>query len=339
MPLYKDKYNFQENARGTCIPELTESFESVHNKSALNKMKQKQHLPLPTDPYRHLIPLLIILIALNLTLSYVLWHKLNYRSLGQTNDTSKSIKFGTFEAPPTTPAYEPAAPAYSGPLPITTPAIGGPVPPADYYCIDDEDPDMCDDNTSHLVPKGAGGVAGSCGTVISQAHRLVMALPQYMKGLRDKLTTAISNCGYSTGPADSYVSTHFVIDAYNLAGIPGLNKTDPAHVSPSGLYNWWQSPPAGYLFVPYSTAAVQEYATGQRDLTGCVMFLTTSSSYHIGIVNKLELFTAQGDGVISILQAGTSMYIDRFPVANWNISNSSTNMTYTSGVAGFGCYQ
>ena len=69
------------------------------------------------------------------------------------------------------------------------------------------------------------------------------------------------------------------------------------------------------------------------------MFLTTSSSYHIGIVNKLELFTAQGDGIISILQAGTRMYIDRFPVANWNISNSSTNMTYTSGVAGFGCHQ
>lgn len=267
-------------------------------------------------------------------------------------DESKTIKLGTLTLPPTAPPTQtpyptpttgsgftptPTIPGGQGRIPVTTPAIGGPQPPAGYYCIDDVDPDMCDDNTSHLVPKGVGGVSGSCGTVIAQTHKLVAALPQYMKGLRDSLTTTVSNCGYSTGPASNYVSTHLVIDTYNLAGFNDLSKTDPNHASPSGLFNWWQSAGAGYVFVPYSPSVVQQFGEGARDLTGCVMFLTTNSGYHIGVVNKLELYTTNGDGVISILQSGTRMYVDRFPVAGWNIANSSTNQTVTSDVAGFGC--
>lgn len=239
---------------------------------------------------------------------------------------------------PTSISYPTTIP--SSPVAVTTPAIGGPQPPAGYYCIDDVDPDMCDDNTSHLVPKGSGGVSGSCGTVIENAHRLVEALPQVNKGTRDSLSRTVStNCG-STGPSTGYVSTFFVIDAYNLSGFLELNKANPSHVSPSGLFNWWQSPPARYEFIQYSPGVVQQFATGQIDLTGCAMFLRLGSgSFHVGIINKLELYSSNGDGVLSILQSGTRMYIDRFPVAGWNIANTSTNQTNTSGVEGFGCHQ
>lgn len=256
--------------------------------------------------------------------------------------TSPQISTPPTSSPTNTPVTT-APTATAGPpgtkIPITNPIIGGPVQPGDkFYCIDDHDPDMCDDNSSHHVPKGAGGVSGSCGTVISQAHRLVNALPQYEKGLRDHLTAAVSNCGYSTGPAKNYVQTHFVIDAYNLAGLKALSKDNPDHVSPSGMFSLWQTSSSGYEYVPYSLNVVREFGEGKRNLTGCVMFLKTST-YHIGIVNSLELFTPGGDGVISILQSGTRMYVDRFPVVGWSIKNTSTNMTNTSGVAGFGCYK
>lgn len=286
----------------------------------------------------------IILLSLLLLNFYMETSILESRSRAAVNDAA-SVKLGTFEFPATaTPGplaptnyYYPTIPP-EGPLPIITPAIGGPQPPEGYYCIDDEDPDLCDDDDSHLVPKGAGGIAGSCGTVIANAHNLVEALPQIDKGTRDSLSKTVSSSCASTGPTTNYVSTHFVIDAYNLAGFFELSKTDPNHVSPTGLLNWWQSKPAGYEYIPYTPTVVEQYAAGQKNLTGCVMFLKTSSSYHIGIVNFLELYNSNGDGVISILQSGTSMYIDRFPVAGWNISNDSTNQTYTSGVTGFGCH-
>jgi hypothetical protein len=251
---------------------------------------------------------------------------------GEVDPTVRPTNLPTLTLPP---AQITKPPVVAGPVPVTTPKIGG--PNSQDYCIDDEDPDMCDDNSSHLVPKGVGGVAASCGTVIEQTHKLVAALPQVMKGLRNSLSKTISNCGYSTGPASGYVSTHLVIDAYNLAGHKELSKNDASQVSPSGMFSWWQAT-TGYEFVPYSTSVIQQFGEGKRDLTGCVMFLKTSSSYHIGIVNKFELFTPGGDGVISILQSGTRMYIDRFPVSGWNVSNSSTNQTTTSGVAGFGCH-
>ena len=296
-----------------------------------------------------------------LAVYFLLQNRLEYRSRAQIQDPS-SIKLRTMTIPPISISitYPPTptdipfvplsptnapfitnAPAAANipdqPVVLITPAIGGPQHPAGYYCIDDEDPDMCDDNSSHLVPKGSGGVTGTCGTVIEQTHKLVDALPQVMKGQRDSLSKTILNCGYSTGPASNYVSTHLVIDAYNLAGFNELSKNNPTHVSPSGLFSWWQSTP-GYTFIPYSPSVIQAFAYGQINLTGCVMFLRTSSSYHIGIVNFLELYTNGGDGVLSILQSGTRMWIDRFPVAGWNVLNDSTNMTYTQGVVGFGCH-
>ncbi len=246
---------------------------------------------------------------------------------------------------PTVPPANSAPVPTSGPVAVSTPAIGGPKPPSGYYCIDDVDPDMCDDNSSHLVPKGAGGATGSCGTIMEQVHKLVMALPQDMKidggnGVRDYLTTAVSNSCHSTGPhpKGTYVSTRLVIDAFRLAGFSELDPNNASMVSPNGLFSWWQSPPSGYSYIPYTPTVIQEFGTGKRDLTGCVAFLKTSSSYHIGIVNKLELFTVGGDGVFSILQAGSKMYIDRFPMTGWSIRNTSTNQTTTNGLTGFGCH-
>lgn len=238
--------------------------------------------------------------------------------------------------PPNVPTQPPAAPTASGPLPT-----GGPVSPdAPVYCIDDEDPDGCDDDTAFHVPKGVGGVPGSCGTVIEQAHKLVNSLPQAIKvsGTRDSINPAVSNCGYSTGTYSSgYISTFFVIDAYNLAGLTELSKNNPSHVTGTGLLSWWQSQPTGYKFIPYSPTAIQQHASGQQNLTGCVMFLNLSSGVHVGIVNVLQLVNQNGDGVISILQSNAKYFLDRFEVVGWDIKNTPLHQTQLSSVAGFGC--
>lgn len=254
----------------------------------------------------------------------------------------------------TTPTATPphTTPPPGGPIPLTTPVVGGPVPPAGYLCIDDVDPDMCDDNSSHLVPIGRGGITGSCGTVIEQALKLVLALPQDDKidggaGVRDYLLSTVSNSCGSTGPypKGEYVSTYLVIDAFNLAGfnsvVYDLKKDNPDHIDPVKLFTWWSTQPGttGYTYVPYTPAVIQEWGSGTRDLTGCAAFFKTSSSYHIGIVNALELFTPGGNGVLSILQSGAKMYIDRFIVNGWSVSSGSTNQTTTNGLTGFGCYQ
>ena len=242
--------------------------------------------------------------------------------------------------PVTTEEPLPGAPtqAPSTPIKVSTPKIGGPDETATEYCIDDEDPDMCDDTSSHMVPKGTGGVAGTCGTVIQNTHSLVDKLPHVMKGDRNSLGGAVSTSCATAGAvaAPNYVSTMLPIDAYNLTGFKELSRSNASHVSPSGLLAWWKANPAGYKFIPYSTGAMQQYANGQQDLTGCVMFFKGG---HIGVVNKFEVYTPGGDGVISILQSSYRMYIDRFPVSGYNVSNSSTNMTSTGGIEGFGCRQ
>lgn len=264
-------------------------------------------------------------------------------SLSNTNAQTwfePTQKQGTFDFT-TVPTQAPQitkAPSVSGPLPT-----GGAVSPtADVYCIDDEDPDGCDDQTAFHVPKGAGGVTGTCGTVMEQSHKLVNSLPQFLKGKRDSLNPAVtSNCG-STGPysAPNYISTFFVIDSYNLAGHNELSKSNASHVSGVNLLNWWKSNPPGYKFIDYSPTVIQQHASGAQDLTGCVMFLNLpSGGVHPGIFNVYQQVNSNGDGVVSMLQSGAQYFLDRFIVVGWDIQNTPQHQTVITGVAGFGCKQ
>jgi len=225
-------------------------------------------------------------------------------------------------------------------IPITTPIIGGPNHSILTYCIDDQDPGGCNDNSSFLVPKGSGGIVGTCGTVIGQAHKLVESLPHAIDGFRDSINPSVNNCGYSSGTYSSgYVSTYFIIDAYNLAGYKELSKSNPDNVSPASLLSWWKASPPGYTFIPYGPTVLQQYAQGQKDLTGCVLFFNLpSGNIHAGIVNTLEVYNIHGDGILSILQSGTNYFLDRFMVTGWNIQNTPLHQTAITGAAGFGCH-
>ena len=178
--------------------------------------------------------------------------------------------------------------------------------------------------------------------MIEQAHKLVNSLPQYLKGMRNSLNPAVSTSCGSTGPysAPDYISTFFVIDAYNLTGFSELSKSNAAHVNGASLLDWWKANPAGYKFIPYSPAVIEQHASGSQDLTGCVMFLDMGGGkVHPGIFNVFQQVNSAGDGVVSILQAGTRYFLDRFVVAGWAVQNTPQHQTVISGVAGFGCKQ
>lgn len=255
-----------------------------------------------------------------------------------TNYLETTIQYGTFSfAPTASPTQTPTPNVPRVPIPAAR------IVNAPNYCIDDSDPDGCDDTTGFYVEKGTGGIAGNCGTVIEQSHKIVASLPQDIKAFRDSLNPGIDNCNYSTGTyASGYVSTFFVIDSFNLAGFHELSKNNPTQVSGSGLLNWWKSAPAvaaGYTFIPYSPTVLSQYAAGRENLTGCVMFLNLNSGVHVGIVNLLEVVdAAHGNGIISILQSGARYFLDRFEVVGWDIKNTPLHQTQLQSVAGFGCH-
>lgn len=245
-----------------------------------------------------------------------------------------------------TPGYNPTQQQGSLEFPtgspdlLTTPgAAGGPItggpvnPNGPFYCIDDQDPDGCDDTTAFWVPKGTGGISGTCGTVIEQSHSIVKNLPQAIKAIRDSLNPAVSNTCHDTGTYSSgYISTFFVSDAYNLAGYHELLKTNPAQITGVGMLDWWRTAAAhGYTYNSY-TGGTQL----QQNLVGKTVFINVPSGVHVGIVNNVEIYDTHGNGVLSILQSGTSFYLDRFEIVNWQVTNTPLHQTQINGVQGFG---
>lgn len=286
--------------------------------------------------FKNIFLLIVILVALFIASYTITVYNLDSRSKAQSD---RSIKLGTF-TPLLYPTVAPNIVLTVAPTGLIT---GGPVAPsAPFYCIDDEDPEGCDDNTAFWVPKGVDGIAGTCGSVIEQGHKIVSSLPQGLKDFRDSVNPSINNCGYSTGTYSSgYISTFFVIDAYNLAGLTGLSKLNASQVTGDGMLNWWQSGDAitkGFRYIPYSPTVISQHATGKQNLTGCVMFLRVPSGIHVGVVNYLELVDSYGDGVISILQSGAPYFLDRFEVVGWDIKNTPLHQTVIDSVAGFGCH-
>src|SRR3989344_7050699 len=220
------------------------------------------------------------------------------------------------------------------------PTGGGLSPSNIAYCLDDEDPEGCIDKTAFQIPKGTSGKSGSCGTIIAQTHLISPSLQRNKSDLLDSLNYTVKNCNYSTGTySENYLPTFFVIDAYNLAGFHELSKENPDHTLGSNLFNWWKSQPKGYKFIPYSTSTIYRFATGQQDLTGCVIFINLPSGVHAGIVNSFQLVNQNGDGVLSILQSGVKYFIERYEVVGWKIKNLTLNPKEPNKVAGFGCLQ
>jgi hypothetical protein len=200
----------------------------------------------------------------------------------------------------------------------------------EYYCLTNvgnrPNNGRCTDESDFEVRKGVGGVTGRCGTVIEWNQRIMESLQQISgKGLWDTVSTQFTSCSYVRAPFISgYMSTNGIVDAYNLAGFREMSMS--THTDGAYMAAWWQSPAAttaGYTWVEYPGGSAQN---ALRSIApGYVMFI----GYHAAIVNAVDI-DSRGNGWISVLHPNTTYWLTVFPVFNWNILNTP------SEVLGFG---
>ena len=229
--------------------------------------------------------------------------------------------------PTTEPTPTPTPGSVQPPTPTARPQAGG-----KSYCIDDEGAvpgnEPCDDASRFDIAKGAGGVTGSCGTVIDWDQQIMDALQKGTGNKWDDMPTSFTNCNYSSTPTNQYVSSLNVIDAYNLAGFHELTAVD--HTVVTDMISWWQgsqAQTAGYTYIPVTGTSIQTILPQIKP--GMTMFLGS----HAGIVNSIEV-DANGNGWISILHSNTSYWLGVVIVANWQIRNTPSNYPLT----GFGSH-
>lgn len=238
-------------------------------------------------------------------------------------DSLESVQNGsyTISAKATTAIHNPQQPLPSPTTPIvSTPITIATVPTTSYH------------PTTTTKP--------SCGTIMKQARALQDSLSPGQEGFHGRLNPPVSDCEYNSGSySKGYLSTFFIIDAYNLAGYSELAKHTTAHIEGATLRNWWKSAPSGYQFIPYSPSVLRHFASNRLDLAGCVMFLSMPSGIFPALINRLEQYTSDGNGVISVLHAGARFTQDRFIVSNWAILNTPMHESVNSGISGFGCRQ
>lgn len=284
--------------------------------------------------------LLIFTIFVFFSLYFITWMYKTSRATEAPTQKQGTFEFAFCPTPvvcsnTTTSGSQTPQQTSGGLQPASNPPAGGGPPPGSgppaqtggkSYCIDDAGPvpgnEPCDDASKFDIAKGAGGVFGTCGTVIAWAQTIMNAIQQG-GGTWDAMPQSFTSCAYTSQTYPSgYLSTYVVIDSYNLAGHHELTKA--AHTSAAAMQSFWQSA-AGYVWIPYSGGSIQPIYS--RITPGQAMFLGS----HVGIVNSLEV-DANGNGWISLLHSGTNYWLGVIIVSNWQVTNTPANYPLT----GFG---
>ncbi len=150
----------------------------------------------------------------------------------------------------------------------------------------------------------------------------------------DRLLAAVTNGSYSTGtyPSGGYACTYFVVDSYNLAGIPGLSKTADGRVV--DMENFWKSIP-GYVYLDYQKdhlilKDVQPgFAMFQEQVPGVY-----TGNEHVSVVQQ-NTVDSHGNGKIVTLDSNASTFRGwTYTVTDWTIDSSFTRLHET--ITGFG---
>lgn len=166
-----------------------------------------------------------------------------------------------------------------------------------------------------------GGVTGACGSVVDFAQQINDALNP-----NDNLTREISSpCGKSTPRAQwasppQYWCAYTVVDAHNLAGIPGLSGA-----SVIGLHDQMSKNPA-YVFADYRTNKEQVI---RQIKPGWAFFIEGTFGRHIGgqqhtgIIKSIR-FDERGNGEIVTLESNSGKKSKTWPIANWIVQHGDS---------------
>jgi len=173
------------------------------------------------------------------------------------------------------------------------------------------------------------------------AVTLNKALKHGHDGYFNKMTTAVSGCGHNAeqrqghdSPTGKYWCTNLVIDAYNLAGIPGLSVAPGAGVdSPSlpppgqqqviTMANWWMTAP-GYTYLDFRSgdrqAAIQKVRPGYAIFYESV-FGEENGLEHVALVSSISVDT-NGNGEITTIDSNAESKQFTYRVQNGKVKNA-----------------
>lgn len=139
------------------------------------------------------------------------------------------------------------------------------------------------------------------------------------------LTQSVSNGTYTSASGANYVCTIIVIDAYNLAGIPGLNRS---HGVASEMHRWWKTAPAPYSYIDYDVPSRRNLELIRNVKPGYAVFWGHHAGIndHVGIVERLEWTNeAEGDGTLYTIEANNADTHLSYNIVNFILDPSSVN--------------
>jgi hypothetical protein len=186
-----------------------------------------------------------------------------------------------------------------------------------------------------------GAVAGPCGSVMEWAVKINKALERGDDGYFNKMTADIRGCdyraeqrrGYDT-PTGKYWCTNIVIDAYNLAGIAGLNvDPGPGVVSPSlpppghqqviTMADWWMTAP-GYIYIDVRSgdrpAAMQKVRPGYAIFYESA-FGEENGREHVALVSSISV-DSEGNGEITTIDSNAESKKFTYRVVKGKVRNT-----------------
>jgi hypothetical protein len=174
--------------------------------------------------------------------------------------------------------------------------------------------------SSETAPNEA--VTGPCGSVMEWAVKINEALERGDDGYYNKMTADIEGCDYRAvqrqghdSPTEKYWCTNLVIDAYNLAGITGLNVDagpgvvsgslpPPGHQQVITMANWWMTAP-GYIYIDVRggdrPAAMQNVRPGYAIFYESV-FGEENGREHVALVSSISV-DSKGNGEIATIDS------------------------------------
>lgn len=174
-------------------------------------------------------------------------------------------------------------------------------------------------------------------TILAWDQRIVDSLSVGLEGRFNALLTAISNNNYSTGTwaganeGSVYWCTYSIIDAYNLAGVPGLSKG--AHAAVIVMRRFWsQSSEQGYKFLDYQNdnTLLKVVQPGYAIFMELVPGFYTGRE-HVALIKTISL-DARGNGTIETNDSNSGQQSNLYRVIGWNITNTPYTVTGLGGI-------
>lgn len=163
--------------------------------------------------------------------------------------------------------------------------------------------------------------------------------PQHLglgsNGLMSRLLQLITNGAYFRRPQDAYVCTYLIVDAYRLAGIPGLNDT---MLRVDNMEFFWMSEEArklGYKYLNY----MNDNRVIAQTQPGCVIFQYKAGPRvwtgleHVSMVKSVTWTNKDaGDGIIETYGTNESGRGATFIIKGFKFANPIYPY-----ITGFGC--